>query len=242
MAFLVNIAIHFSLLYAGRREASHEKLGEIDPAVFVDAMVDSCTNENQSLCTSVQKLLDVVIQVSEAYCGGKAEISQLPIFSHLAEKACLSCNRYEWYYKAGGCFLISYLSARLDVQWVRAQEAEFIKSLFFITRELSPSISITTVDEATNTLLVLIRICHGFVYLVLRISSFQKCSQREPRAPRGGSFSASFSTYRAKSSCPKEYATSSRDSGRDIYDKSNRSALKQGVRKSRDQNSWSALT
>eukprot|EP01127_Copromyxa_protea_P022666 TRINITY_DN8267_c0_g1_i1.p1 TRINITY_DN8267_c0_g1~~TRINITY_DN8267_c0_g1_i1.p1 ORF type:complete len:3694 (+),score=584.33 TRINITY_DN8267_c0_g1_i1:40-11082(+) len=160
VSFLDNIAVHFALLYVNKREASFKQLNEIEPSVFVSALVDASTTENQSLCTTVKKALDTILQVATAYCGSKAQMSQLPIFSDLAEQACLCCNRYEWYNKAGGCFLISYLCENLDVEWVRQHEEQFINSLFFITRELSPSVSITTIDEATNALLILIRICH----------------------------------------------------------------------------------
>lgn len=163
--FLVNIAVHFSLLYITKKEAMSEKLVEISPSIFVDVLVDACTTENQELCAVVKKMLDTVLQVCSAYCGGKEEMSNLLLFSELSERACLSCNRYEWYNKAGGCFLISYLSENLDLDWVRRHEASFIKGLLFIIRELTPSISITTVDEATNTLLVLIRLCHQYVFL-----------------------------------------------------------------------------
>jgi hypothetical protein len=163
MSFLTNIAVHASLLYIEKREATHENLSEIDPSVFVDAIVDACTTENQPLCTTVRKVLDTIFRVIEGYCGGKEAMSRVSIFSELAERVCLCCNKYEWYNKAGGCFLISYLSENMDVEWVRRHEEDFIKSLFFITRELSPSVSITTVDDATNTLLILIRNCHQYV-------------------------------------------------------------------------------
>lgn len=56
--------------------------------------------------------------------------------------------------------LISFLINHLPVQWVRTHEIEFINSLLFILRELSPSISLETVDKASSSLQQVITVCH----------------------------------------------------------------------------------
>jgi transformation/transcription domain-associated protein len=71
-----------------------------------------------------------------------------------------SCHQREWFKKSGGCVLISFLINHLPVQWVRTHEIEFINSLLFILRELSPSISLETVDKASASLLQVITVCH----------------------------------------------------------------------------------
>jgi hypothetical protein len=48
----------------------------------------------------------------------------------------------------------------MDMIWVRKNEIQFINSLLFILRELTPSISLETVENAINSLKQVIIICH----------------------------------------------------------------------------------
>jgi len=158
--FIEGISRHFALLFTFQRGPSYENLTEISPFVFVEAVMDACTSENREFCKPVAKVLDIFVNATEEACGTKLKASQLPVYDRLALLACQYCNQREWHNKAGGCFILTYFMNNLDVAWVRRHEIRFVRALLFILRELSPSVSVTTVEEAASALTALITKAH----------------------------------------------------------------------------------
>ncbi len=65
----------------------------------------------------------------------------------------------EWNAKAGGVAAISYLVQRLDVSFSRFHQLPFLSALFYLLRDLAPSVSVVTIEDATSTLTTLIKVC-----------------------------------------------------------------------------------
>jgi transformation/transcription domain-associated protein len=129
---------------------------------FLDAIVEVMTCEHIFLRQfgedGIIRFYDACLVILES----KDVIGQLPVFHSLARKFCSSCYREEWFRKSGGCFGISIVACKLDLgtKWMLDHELELIRSLLYVLKDTSPEMATNNVDDATQVLSHILKVCH----------------------------------------------------------------------------------
>ncbi|CAG8506762.1 53_t:CDS:10, partial [Cetraspora pellucida] len=172
--FLENICRHFALLevsealnYRYAREKrfdfnNDEKQYSLETKVMVEALVEVITSENTNLSKLAETALTLIYETCVIITGSKDALIRFPLFHVLASRFCSCCYKQEWFRKDGGCTGISILSSKLDMgtQWMLEHEVEFVKSLLFILKDMSPDFAAGYVENASQTLLHVLTICN----------------------------------------------------------------------------------
>lgn len=171
-----SLATHFALLAIQQRDPNTAKLLEIGYSAFVDAVVDVAGQRTRDFSKAATLALDTFASCIETLCkGDRVRVAGLPVWNDLADRFCDLCRwcadlikdllsplilfSREWHFKAGGVFGVGYLVNRLDVSWVRVRQDTLIDALFYVLRDLAPSISLSTIEEAAHGITVLMKLC-----------------------------------------------------------------------------------
>ncbi|CAG8473496.1 8844_t:CDS:10, partial [Racocetra fulgida] len=172
--FLENICRHFALLevsealnYRYTREKrfdfnDDEKQYNLETKVMVEALVEVITSENTNLSKLAETALTLIYETCVIITGSKDALIRFPLFHVLASRFCSCCYKQEWFRKDGGCAGISILSSKLDMgtQWMLEHELEFVRSLLFILKDMSPEFAAGYVENASQTLLHVLTVCN----------------------------------------------------------------------------------
>ncbi len=65
---------------------------------------------------------------------------------------------------------IGVLSKKLPVSVVRRHQVAFVRALLFVLKDLSPEVSATTVDQASQTLSLVLQVCNSPNVPALQVS------------------------------------------------------------------------
>jgi transformation/transcription domain-associated protein len=150
--FLEFLASHFAHLLVSQRPVDSSKLLELDPATFIDALVDVLCSENREHAAAGTQVLDVFVATATQLASGFGyELCDLPVCDQLSVQLASCCYKREWFQKAGGCLGIAYLTEKLPGTWVQKHALAFLKALLFILKDLSASVSVGTVEDAQTT-------------------------------------------------------------------------------------------
>ncbi|CAG8514761.1 8939_t:CDS:2, partial [Scutellospora calospora] len=174
LPFLENICRHFALLevsealnYRYTREKrfdfnNDEKQYNLETKVMVEALVEVITSENSKLRSLAVTALTLIYETCVLITGSKEALIHFPLFHVLASRFCSCCYKQEWFRKSGGCTGISILSSKLDMgtQWMLEHELEFVRSLLFILKDMSPEFAAGYVEDASQTLLHVLTVCN----------------------------------------------------------------------------------
>ncbi|KAF9357807.1 hypothetical protein BGX26_003026, partial [Mortierella sp. AD094] len=172
--FLQGLVHHFALLQVGEaldfKESKsltfdvHHIKGQmhLDTNVFVDAVVDIMTSENLPLRKLAESALQLLHETCTTITSSKDVLFQLPVFHLFATRFSSSCYKQEWYRKSGGCFGISIMCSQLDMgaKWMLDHELEFVKALLYILKDMSPELATGNVEDATQTLSHVLKVCN----------------------------------------------------------------------------------
>ncbi|CAG8576103.1 11483_t:CDS:10, partial [Acaulospora morrowiae] len=172
--FLQNLCRHFALLEVGEafdcrsaREKkfnfhNYEKRYFLETKVMVEALVETITSENPKLRNLAKSALMLMHETCVSITGSKDLLFFFPLFHVLASRFCSCCYKQEWYRKSGGCLGISILCSQIEMgmNWMLNHELEFVKSLLFILKDMSPEFAAGYVDNASETLLHVLEICN----------------------------------------------------------------------------------
>ncbi|CAG8541435.1 8605_t:CDS:10, partial [Gigaspora rosea] len=172
--FLENICRHFALLevsealnYRYTREKRFDfndetKQYNLETKVMVEALVEIITSENSQLSDLAETALTLIYETCIIITGSKDALIHFPLFHVLASRFCSCCYKQEWFRKDGGCTGISILSNKLDMgtQWMLGHELEFVRSLLFILKDMSPEFAAGYVENASQTLLHVLKVCN----------------------------------------------------------------------------------
>ncbi|KAL6045043.1 putative transformation/transcription domain-associated protein [Balamuthia mandrillaris] len=164
--FAKNLTRHFAILYAVGKQPLPTRLEEFDPKIFITALLEGITSTEKLLSKAFLWTLDTLICYVFAI-KGKMAGAELPVFSEMAMRISHCCYKTDWQYKSGGCAGISLLSKRFPVRWVRQYEVQFVKALLFILKDLSPEVSASTVEEASLTLSLVLKVCNSKILSLL---------------------------------------------------------------------------
>ncbi|KAK9721294.1 transcription-associated protein 1 [Basidiobolus ranarum] len=171
--FLEKLCRHFALLQVIEGLSQFEKQGKIlatsmnvesdlDSNIIVEAIVEVMTSENSQLRKLAENSLQAVYDTCVTALGGKEFVGKLPVFHIFASNFCSCCYKQEWYKKSGGCLGISILSSQLDMgtRWMLEHELEFVKSLLYILKDMSPELATGNIEDATQTLSHVLKVCN----------------------------------------------------------------------------------
>ncbi|KAF9581361.1 hypothetical protein BGW38_001654, partial [Lunasporangiospora selenospora] len=172
--FLQGLIHHFALLQIGEaldfKESKsltfdvHHIKGQhhLDTNIFVDAVVEIMTSENQSLRKLAESALKILHETCTTITSSRDVLFQLPVFHLFATRFSSSCYKQEWYRKSGGCHGISIMCSQLDMgaKWMLDHELEFVKALLYILKDMSPELATGNVEDATQTLSHVLKVCN----------------------------------------------------------------------------------
>jgi len=151
--YFQNLCTHFAIVLVSltrKTSSGTSSILELTLSVFLEALMESLCAENRTCSTSALKALDTIIAISSSLCGSLDAASAC--FGEISRRICHCCYRQEWYYKSGGCMGISYLNSKMPAHWIGNQQVSFVKALLFVLKDLSPEVSVVTVEEASETL------------------------------------------------------------------------------------------
>lgn len=148
--FFADLCLYFAVSFA------NPKRNQVNHSVFIDSLLGCITNENRSLSTTVIKAFDYLIDGCKSLVE---DYSSIPEFGEIARQLCHSCYHQEWHSKSGGCLGISHLTSKFPSIWVINHEVIFVKALLFVLKDLLPEVSVATVEEAFNTLTLVLKTC-----------------------------------------------------------------------------------
>ncbi|ORX90024.1 hypothetical protein K493DRAFT_381622 [Basidiobolus meristosporus CBS 931.73] len=171
--FLEKLCRHFALLQVIEGLSQAEKQGkllstkplnesDLDSNIIVEAIVEVMTSENVQHRKLAESSLQIVYDTCVTALGGKEFVGKLPIFHTFASNFCSCCYKQEWFKKSGGCLGISILSSQLDMgaRWMLEHELEFVKSLLYILKDMSPELATGNIEDATQTLSHVLKVCN----------------------------------------------------------------------------------
>eukprot|EP00026_Physarum_polycephalum_P000015 Phypoly_transcript_00015.p1 GENE.Phypoly_transcript_00015~~Phypoly_transcript_00015.p1 ORF type:complete len:3639 (+),score=586.09 Phypoly_transcript_00015:159-11075(+) len=159
--FYEQICKHFAILFSMHNEVLNRTVmyNIIDPTVLIDTFMHVITMENRNFTKTALDGIEVLIDSLQILRGTKDQPH--PLFNHLALQLSHACYQKPWHVKGGACAGISHLCSKLPPQWVRTHEVLFVKALLFLLKDLPPEISVGTVEEASQTLALVIKVCNS---------------------------------------------------------------------------------
>ena len=153
-------AINASIEESGK--ANKAEGNRLSPHVLVDAIAESLSSEHDEVVEFATQAIEKFIEAAVTIVGPQGHVGRLTIFNMLAVKFRHYCYRREWYYKGGGCRGIEILcnTSTFDLGWLLHYEADFMKALLFIVKDVPAELSPKTSDMAKRVLSNLLAKCN----------------------------------------------------------------------------------
>jgi hypothetical protein len=108
--FCDDVFRHFALLCCAGVRVLPTRLGQLDPHVYLDAVVEIITSEPLNYAVAANRCIDNLVATAVAACDGDLErASELPVFVGLAIRLAHSCYRPAWPKRHGGAMGIGRL-------------------------------------------------------------------------------------------------------------------------------------
>ena len=149
---------HFAVMFSNKTGQEISPISEI----FIESLVDGIKSENRTYTKTVLKGIDILIESSSEILGSMELLStRIQEFDEIAKKLSHCCYKQDWYVKSGGSMGIAHLCTKMPVSWIIRHEVLFTKSLLFILKDLLPEVSVVTIEEASQTLKLVLNICNS---------------------------------------------------------------------------------
>eukprot|EP01122_Echinamoeba_exundans_P011722 TRINITY_DN4764_c0_g1_i1.p1 TRINITY_DN4764_c0_g1~~TRINITY_DN4764_c0_g1_i1.p1 ORF type:complete len:3997 (-),score=987.45 TRINITY_DN4764_c0_g1_i1:701-11338(-) len=158
--YVAQLATHFSALYVTRRRWNPATLQEIDPLVFVDAIVDVISAENRDHAAGAVLAVRELITACKSLLASSVDASTSPVFAILTERFSAQCYKRDWHAKAGGCLGLATLAELLDVQWLRSNQLTMLRALFFILKDLQPTVAVSVLEDTSAAITSIIKLAN----------------------------------------------------------------------------------
>ena len=132
---LAALTQHFALIFVLRQGSQPEtRASELDPAVFLDAIVEVMSEEDRSRFdaakAALDSLLDMLIQIT-----GKKKAAKLSVMGDLLSRLSHCCYQDRWEPRHAGCVGLATLCERMAKDWVRENQGELIRAFMFTYRD-----------------------------------------------------------------------------------------------------------
>lgn len=169
-AFLLNLCRHFAIIEVGRalvdckRSASpfDVNAGEgpmcLDTRVLCDAILESLASELPDVREAAQRATQEVYNSAAIILGSSSHVFRLTFFHNLGSAFCHGCYEEEWFTKAGGSLGIRMLLTDVDLgdSWIMMKQAECLKALLFVVKDMPQDLPENTRRAAQDTLDILL--------------------------------------------------------------------------------------
>ena len=175
LKLVVNVCRHLTILEIGRALAQlkrHAKAFEvgagegplfIDSRVLANVVVETLASGSAEVRKTAEDIVHAVRDSAAIIFGSATPVDCLPFFAHLSKAFSHCCHEESWSSKAAGTFGIQLLLTRVDLgdAWLSERQAEFVRSLIFVVKDLSQDLPATTRIQAQRTLEDLLRRCNA---------------------------------------------------------------------------------
>jgi transformation/transcription domain-associated protein len=158
--YVAQLATHFSALYVTRRRWNPATLQEIDPLVFVDAIVDVISSENREHATGAVLAVRELVIACKSLLASSVDASTSPVFTILTDRFSAQCYKRDWHAKAGGCLGLATLAELLDVQWLRSNQLAMLRALFFVLKDLQPTVAVSVLEDTSAAITSIIKLAN----------------------------------------------------------------------------------
>lgn len=161
LPFVNGLCRHFALLMIAQCKHVPDPMRELNPDIFFDALVDVFSHEKSDTDKiAAEQTLEEFIRVMNTITVNKEYMLQFQVWEKLSSRLAHCCYQKEWYKKLGGCKGIYCLCKNLSSVWVRKHEIEFVKALLFIIKDSPSGMAVFTIEEAKNSLEMVVKTCH----------------------------------------------------------------------------------
>lgn len=172
-SLLVDVCRHFTILEVGKAlsQAKQDKRGFdvragegplcLDSSVLADAIATCLSSDKPAVRDTAEKAINIVYETATVIFGSPDKVKRLPFFPNLAKLFCHKCYEEDWYVKAGGSIGIQILTTKMDIgdDLVIDRQLEFVRSLFFVIKDMPQDLPANTRIQAFETLETLLRKC-----------------------------------------------------------------------------------
>ena len=174
LAFINDICEHFAILeleefvveklksFNSFELEEHEGEPRIDPKSLMEPIMFALSHYNQAIKDAGAQAIHSIYNAGIAMVGSHHEILRFPLFRTLFGKLSHSCFEAEYYRKAGACLgmkiLISDLS--LPVSWLASRQMEFVRTMFFVLKDVPNDVPSAVRDQAGDLLLHVLKECN----------------------------------------------------------------------------------
>jgi transformation/transcription domain-associated protein len=156
--FFEDLNRHFAVMFCNKNSKDILPISDI----YIESLVDGIKSENRTYTKTVLKGVDILIESCSEILGSLEHIStRIQEFDEIAKKLSHCCYKQDWFVKSGGSMGISHLCTKMPVSWIIRHEVLFTKSLLFILKDLLPEVSVVTIEEASQTLKLVLNICNS---------------------------------------------------------------------------------
>ncbi|KAI9104837.1 hypothetical protein DFS34DRAFT_691063 [Phlyctochytrium arcticum] len=165
---------HFAVLGTAEAVESQKNAGVQNPKMaplgnrtsfvngFLEAVVEIITSESQERRQLAEKAIQLFYDTCVTLLGSKSAVDKLPIMHIIASRFCSCCYQQEWFHRTGGCLGISIFSSKLQMgtTWMLSHQLEFVKALIYVLKDRSPDMAMGSVEDATQTLSHVLKVCN----------------------------------------------------------------------------------
>jgi hypothetical protein len=153
--FIKGLTRHFALVFAvGRPRVAQSELTELDPMVFLDAIVAALCH--RKYFKAAKKVLVNLLDTLVLVVGAEATAVK-PVTAELLSKLSHCCFEDVWEHRHAGCVGLSLLYDKLQPKWIQANQGELIRALMFTFRNTACEDSKMTADRANATLTFIVK-------------------------------------------------------------------------------------
>lgn len=161
LPFVNGLCRHFALLMINQCKHIPDPMRELNSDIFFDSLVDVFSHEKSDTDKiAAEHCLEEFIKVMSEITVNKEYMLQFQIWEKLSSRLAHCCYQKEWYKKLGGCKGIYCLCKNLTSVWVKKHEIEFVKALLFIIKDSPSGMAVFTIEEAKNSLEMVVKTCH----------------------------------------------------------------------------------
>ena len=154
--FLRGLCQHFAAVCAAAKVRTFREEGrEIDPSVFVEAVVDCACEEDLSRREVAFACLSTFLQATIQLIGQEAA-GQRPVIADLLSHLCHCCHLERWEAKAAGSAGLALLCQSLSPAWLIGCQMELIKALMATYVDDKSEHTEVTAAKVTDTLHVIV--------------------------------------------------------------------------------------
>lgn len=140
----------------------HEGIPHIDPKCILGAIVYALCHYNSDVKEAGQQSIHYLFESGLAIMGSSEEVQKFPMFKGFFGTLSHTCFEAEYYRKAGACLGLKTLiqDLGLSLSWIRSRELEFVRTMFFVLKDIPNDVPSQVRFQAKGLLLYVLEECN----------------------------------------------------------------------------------